>query len=288
MIALNAPAKINLYLHVGPVRRDGLHALASLFVFAERGDVIRVAPARDLSLRVTGPFASALKDLPPEKNLVFRAAQKLAAHCAVRQGAAIELEKNLPIAAGVGGGSADAAAALRALIALWKVDISKAGLSSLAFSLGADVPACMARAPVNVTGAGEVLQKGPALPPLWICLANPRVEMPTGPVFRAFDAAAPAPETPRCAAMPLASYDALARMMAATRNDLEPFAIERAPVIGEVIDHLAAAPGALTARMSGSGATCFALFASLASADRAARRARAEGWWAMASPLIVR
>jgi 4-diphosphocytidyl-2-C-methyl-D-erythritol kinase len=178
---LAAPAKINLYLHIGPLRADRLHDLASLFVFAHDGDVIRVEAAKDLSLKVTGPYAPLLKDLPPEKNLVYRAAELLAREADVRAGAAITLEKHLPVAAGVGGGSADAAAALRALVKLWNVNISETALSRLAFRLGADVPACLARAPVNVSGAGERIEKGPVLPPLWIALVNPRVEMPTGP-----------------------------------------------------------------------------------------------------------
>lgn len=288
MIALTAPAKINLYLHVGPVRRDGLHELASLFVFAEDGDVIRIDDANALSLQVTGPFAGGLATLAPEKNLVYRAAQLLARHCGVTQGAAITLEKHLPIASGVGGGSADAAAALRALVSHWRIDIGDGALSALAFSLGADVPACLARAPVTVTGAGETLTRGPALPPLWICLVNPRVEMPTGPIFRAFDAAHPSPPAPTVATFRAPNYQSLQRAFANTRNDLEPFAIEKAPVIGEVIETLAAAPGAIGARMSGSGATCFALFASKAAAERAARTARPRGWWAMASRLFVR
>jgi 4-diphosphocytidyl-2-C-methyl-D-erythritol kinase len=288
MIALNAPAKINLYLHVGPIRKDGLHELASLFVFAEHGDFIRIQPAKDISLRVTGPFAGALDGLAPEKNLVFRAATLLARHFGVSAGAAITLEKNLPVASGIGGGSADAAEALRALIALWKIDISASALSSLAFSLGADVPACLARAPVNVSGAGEIIRCGPVLPPLWICLANPRVEMPTGPIFRAFDAKFSAPDTPICTPFHAPNYAMLENAMRSTRNDLEPFAIEMAPVIGEVIKQLAAAPGALAARMSGSGGTCFALFASPQAALRASVSARARGWWSMASPLYVR
>lgn len=288
MISLDAPAKINLYLHVGPVRADGFHDLASLFVFAGKGDVIHATPADRLTLDVAGPFADSLAGLVPEKNLVFRAAKSLAAHCNVKSGAAITLEKNLPIASGVGGGSADAAAALLALIKLWNVDISQNALSSLAFALGADVPACLERAPVNVSGAGEVLRPGPALPPLWICLANPRVEMPTGPIFRAFDATYARPEPPRPATMVGVNYASLQKMFLASRNDLEPFAVERAPVIGEVVAFLAACPGALAARMSGSGATCFALFASEAAANRAAARASACGWWSMASPLHVR
>jgi 4-diphosphocytidyl-2-C-methyl-D-erythritol kinase len=288
MIAEVAPAKVNLYLHVGPLRRDRLHDLASLFVFAKDGDVIRVEPAKTLSLRVEGPFANALKDLPPEKNLVFRAAQKLARAAGVTDGAAITLEKNLPVAAGVGGGSADAAAALRALIKLWRADIGDAALARLAFSLGADVPACLARAPVNVSGAGEILSRGPSLPPLWICLVNPRVEMPTGPIFRAFDKAVPAPQAPSCDPFRAVNYAMLRDAMARTRNDLEPFAVARAPLVREAIDALAAAPGAIAARMSGSGATSFALFSSREAASRAAASARSRGWWAMASALFVR
>ena len=288
MIVETAPAKVNLYLHIGPLRRDRLHDIASLFVFAEDGDVIRAKAAPELSLDVAGPYADALKGLAPEKNLVWRAAERLAALAGVKTGAAITLEKNLPIAAGVGGGSADAAAALRALRRLWNADVSDAALSALAFSLGADVPACLARAPVNVSGAGEKLAPGPALPPLWICLVNPRVEMPTGPVFRAFDAGTLQPQQPELVTARIASYDALTAALRAARNDLEPFAVARAPVVKTVIDTLADAPGALIARMSGSGATCFALFASAPAASRAAALARSCGWWALASRLHVR
>lgn len=288
MIVETAPAKINLYLHIGPLRRDGLHDLASLFVFAEDGDVIRAAPSQTLSLDICGPYAHALAGLPPENNLVWRAAERLAALGGVEPRAAITLEKNLPIASGVGGGSADAAAALRALRRLWKLDVSDAALSSLAFSLGADVPACLARAPVNVSGAGEKLSPGPSLPPLWIALVNPRVAMPTGPVFRAFDAGTPKPQQPALAAPTVATYEALIGALKSSRNDLQPFAVARAGVVGNVIDALSAAPGALIARMSGSGATCFALFASDAAARRAAVSARARGWWALASRLHLR
>lgn len=288
MIALAAPAKINLYLHIGPVRCDGLHDLASLFVFAHDGDVIRAEPAKSLSLQVTGPYAALLQDLPPEKNLVYRAAEMLAREAGVETGAAITLEKNLPVAAGVGGGSADAAAALRALTKLWNIDIGDAALARLAFRLGADVPACLAEAPVNVSGAGERIENGPVLPPLWVALVNPRVEMPTGPIFSAFDKAHAAPARPRLANFRAATYAQLSQAMDATRNDLESFAIEKAPVIREVIDGLASAPGAIAARMSGSGATCFALFASAQAAARAAQAAKARGYWAMASALHVR
>ena len=286
MITETAPAKINLYLHVGPVRDDGLHELASLFVFAEDGDRVTAAPSGDLSLEVTGPFAPALADLPPEDNLVLRAAATLREACGVTSGAALTLEKNLPVAAGIGGGSADAAAALRALVRLWDADIGEDALVRLAFSLGADIPACLAGAPVNVTGAGETMAAGPALPPLWVCLVNPGVETPTGPIFRAFDAAHPAPAAPALAMLtPPSGYDALQAMLTASRNDLQPFAVEGAPAIAEVLEVLEKAPGALIARMSGSGATCFAVFDSETGARRAEDEARGRGWWAMASRL---
>ncbi|MEX6633123.1 4-(cytidine 5'-diphospho)-2-C-methyl-D-erythritol kinase [Hyphococcus lacteus] len=288
MIVENAPAKINLYLHIGPVRSDGLHDLASLFAFTEKGDVIRVENSRSLSLKISGPFSHLLKDLPPENNLVLRAARALAAHTGTEHGAKITLGKNLPIAAGIGGGSADAAATLRALVKLWHLDISDASLASIAFTLGADIPACLARAPVNVSGAGEVLTKGPMLPPLWACLVNPRVEMPTGPIFQAFDRAHKNP--PAADLIPLATtnYNLLHSGLKSARNDLEPFAQKHAPVIGNVVDMLAGMPGALISRMSGSGATCFALFSSKMSAERASQRAHSFGWWALASRLHVR
>jgi len=293
MITETAPAKINLYLHVGPVRADGLHELASLFVFAEDGDRVSAAPAAGLSLEVTGPFAAALDALPAADNLVMRAAARLREAGGVAAGAALTLEKNLPIAAGIGGGSADAAAALRALARLWTLDIDEAAFARLAFALGADIPACLAGTPVNVGGAGERMTAGPALPPLWVCLVNPGVETPTGPIFRAFDAAHPAPPEPVFAAIPSSpppssaprAYAPLKEALAGARNDLQPFAVEGAPVIAEVLDLLDAAQGAFCARMSGSGATCFALFEAEDAARRAARDARSRGWWAMASRL---
>lgn len=287
MITEIAPAKINLYLHVGGLRADGLHDLASLFAFTEDGDRISVEKAEEISLRVTGPFAEALAGLPPEKNLVCKAAALLKEQCGVAEGAAITLEKNLPVAAGIGGGSADAAACLRALVALWKVEIGDAALAKLAFRLGADVPACLEKAPVNVTGAGEKRAPGPVLPPLWACLVNPGVDMPTGPVFRAFDAACPSPPPPVTAVLKGVSYDAVTQLMDETRNDLEPIAVSIAPEIAAVIEFLKRQPGALAARMSGSGATCFALFASFGAARRAQENAKGKGWRALASALSI-
>lgn len=286
MIREIAPAKINLHLHVGPPRADGLHAIESLFAFARAGDVVTAAPGDDLSLVVEGPFAGALGRFPIQGNLVWRAAQALRRIAGARAGAALRLEKNLPVAAGLGGGSADAAAALRALVRLWRLDMPGDALARLAFRLGADVPACLAARPAYVGGAGETIDPGPRLAPLWVCLVNPGVETPTGPIFRAFDAACPAPPPPARIRPPaLTDHGALARYFAATRNDLEPHAVARAPVIAEARHFLAARPGALCARMSGSGASVFALFASAAGAARAARAAAGRGWWSLAAEL---
>lgn len=282
MIQETAPAKINLYLHVGPLRRDRLHDLRSLFVFAGGGDVVTAEPARDLSLAVTGPFAGPLLRDPVEGNLVMRAARALRQACGAGAGARLTLDKRLPIASGVGGGSADAAAALRALMKLWRVEMSGDRLRALAFSLGADVPACLSRAPVLVSGAGERLSRAPGLPPLAVCLVNTRVAMPTGPVFRAFDAAAVRPAPPRDPSFAnLSGIDGVRALIAASRNDLEPVAIAREPSVRQAIEILSAAPGALPARMSGSGATVFALFAARTAAARAAQAMRGRGWWAM-------
>lgn len=285
MITEIAPAKINLYLHVGGLRPDRLHDLASLFVFADDGDRIDVEPADDLSLDIKGPFAGPLLGEPTQSNLVMRAARRLRDAAGVRGGARMTLDKRLPIASGLGGGSADAAAALRALIRLWSMTIDERDLRRLAFSLGADVPACLDRRPVEVTGAGEKLSPGPRLPPLWVCLCNPGVAMPTGPVFRAFDARHPCPPPPAIFRPAQARLALLPAFFAATRNDLEAVAIARRPVIQTVIDRLKGRPGAIAARMSGSGASVFGLFSSAVAAQRAATVMRGEGWWSMSARL---
>lgn len=289
MIVEIAPAKINLYLHVGGLRRDRLHEIASLFVFAEAGDLVSAAPAKQLTLDVTGPFGGALGREPVERNLVYRAARLLQQSFDVEQGARLTLDKRLPIASGVGGGSADAAAALRALRRLWKVDVDDAALRALAFTLGADVPACLDRAPTFVAGAGETLAPGPSLPPLFVALVNPRIAMPTGPVFRDFDRAHPQPARPcgwPCARV--STYADVSTALALSRNDLEPFAASRAPVIRDVAAALRSAPGAIGARMSGSGATVFGLYTSLQAAARAAALASGRGWWSMSAALSAK
>lgn len=286
MIEESAPAKLNLYLHVGPRRRDGLHELSSLFVFAGEGDRIAVAPAPDLSLKIEGPFAGELARLPVEHNLALKAARALKAASGATAGAAIRLDKKLPLASGIGGGSADAAATLRALARFWNVRLPAAEWRRLAFSLGADVPACLEGVPVFVSGAGERLSAGPVLPPLWAALVNPRIKMPTGPVFRDFDRANPAPDPPlRPPGTRIADYRGLVRWLAGTRNDLQPIAAARNLAVASVLGFLSDSAGCLAARMSGSGATVFGLYSSGEAASRAARRAAGRGWWSMSGPI---
>jgi 4-diphosphocytidyl-2-C-methyl-D-erythritol kinase len=267
-----APAKINLHLHVVGRRDDGYHLLDSLVVFAGVGDRLSVSPADDLALAVVGPFAGGLGQAAD--NLVLRAARALADQLGRRAGVRLVLEKNLPVASGIGGGSADAAATLRLLCRFWRVETD---LPPLAARLGADVPVCLRGRPALMAGIGEVLAPAPALPEMGIVLVNPGVAVSTPAVFQArrggFSAVAqfPAQGWPDAAS--------LAADLRGRRNDLERAASGLAPVIGDVLDAVAAAPGCLLARMSGSGATCFGLFASAAEARRAAGGITGAGWW---------
>ena len=282
--AMRARAKLNLYLHVLGRRADGYHILDSLVAFADVGDEIRVRPADDLSIALDGPFASALQGAPPEDNLVWRAAVRLAEAAGVPARARIELTKILPVASGIGGGSADAAAALHLLSALWGVCLDDGALRRLAFSLGADVPMCLAGVPAYAGGAGEVLDPAPALPSAHAVLVNCGVAVATKDVFArrtgAYSDAARFAEAPSDAA-------ALSRLLAARRNDLDAPARAIAPEIDRTIAALERARGCLLARMSGSGATCFGLFADEADARVAAARIGMEqpGWWVAAAAL---
>lgn len=277
-----ARAKVNLYLHVVGRRPDGYHLLDSLVAFASVADLLEAEPAAGLALQVDGPFAA---DAPAgEGNLVLRAARALAQAAGVRAGAALRLTKNLPVAAGLGGGSADAAAALRLLGELWGVSLPDARLAELALGLGADVPACLYGRPCHVGGVGERLQPAPPLPEIGLVLANPGLPLPTQQVFRRFNDAF---TTPSRLIEPPTDAAELASALRRRRNDLEGAAREIAPGIGAVLSRLAALPGALLARMSGSGATCFAIFSSTAEATRAADvLSRAEpSWWTAAGCL---
>ncbi|MBV9015986.1 MAG: 4-(cytidine 5'-diphospho)-2-C-methyl-D-erythritol kinase [Alphaproteobacteria bacterium] len=280
-----APAKVNLYLHVVGKRADGYHLLDSLIAFADIGDEVTAAPADTMSLAVAGPEAEALAGLGDD-NLVMRAARLLAARAAIGKGAALHLEKRLPAAAGIGGGSSDAAATLRALSRLWGGPLDNANLMALALELGADVPACLAARPVWVGGVGERLERAAALPSAGIVLANPRRPLPTADVFRCRSGAFSAAD--RFDPMP-ADAASLAAVLVSRRNDLTDAAASLVPEIGIVLGRLSGLPGALLARMSGSGATCFALFpnrdAALAAGQALA--AAEPGWWSAAGALLA-
>lgn len=266
-------AKVNLFLHVVGRRDDGYHLLDSLAVFPDIGDSLRGAPDDGLSLTVTGPFAAALAG--EADNLVLRAARLLAAR-GVAGGARLVLEKNLPVASGVGGGSADAAAALRLLARLWRVAVP----DDLAIGLGADVPVCLAQVPARMGGVGELLSAAPALPAFGMVLANPRLAVATPAVFGA--RAASGAGFSAAASLPAGWPDAvaMARDLAGTTNDLQDAAVALCPAIAEVLAALAALPGCRLARMSGSGATCFALFDDAGTARHAVAGLSGDCWWA--------
>ncbi len=272
-----APAKVNLALQVTGRRADGYHLLDSLVVFAEVGDRVRAAPAAELTLEIDGPEAAGLQGAAD--NLVLRAARLLAPG----RGARLQLWKALPVASGIGGGSSDAAATLRGLAMLWGLPLPE---PAAVLRLGADLPVCLAAAPARMRGIGERLEPVPALPEAFLVLVNPRVQVATPAVFarlaRRENPALPAPG-------PWPDAAALADWLRQTRNDLEPAALELAPAIGGALAALAAQPDCLLARMSGSGATCFGLFARRAAAEAAASaiRAAAPSWWVAASALLA-
>jgi 4-diphosphocytidyl-2-C-methyl-D-erythritol kinase len=269
-----APAKVNLFLHIGPLQTDGFHPVCSLMVFADVGDRLRLEPGGGFA--VEGPFAEELAGLDPADNLVMRAAAALG-----RAPVRLVLEKQLPVASGLGGGSSDAGAALRLL----RTAQSDAALEAAAAALGSDGVPCLWARPVIAEGRGERLSPPPSLPPLHAVLVNPRVACPTGAVYRAYDAAPPA-EADR-PPMPAAFEDAAAvvAFLAATRNDLEAPAAGLVPEIARTLAWLRGRPDALFARLSGSGATCFALCEDEAAARRLEADAAAKGWWARACRL---
>jgi 4-diphosphocytidyl-2-C-methyl-D-erythritol kinase len=279
-----ARAKINLYLHVVGRRPDGFHLLDSLVVFAQTGDEISVAPGDTLSLKIVGPFAGKLA--ADDDNLVLRAARGLRDLAGITAGAAIALRKNLPVASGIGGGSADAAATLDALMALWRVAPDRAALERLALSLGADVPVCLAGKASFMGGIGEEIVPAGPLPVAHLLLVNPGIATPTPAVFKArtggFSAAG------RWATPP-SDAKALATALQACGNDLSEAAITVTPAIRDVLAAIAQTESCLLARLSGSGATCFGLYAGTAEAEAARRAILATNpaWWAVAAPIAA-
>jgi len=275
MIVELAPAKINLALHVRARRADGYHELETLFAFLTHGDTITLAHAPAPVFAVTGPFGEVLRR--EGDNLVLRASARFADRFGTSQNLSITLDKHLPIASGIGGGSADAAATLRALATLNGVAPDHPALFEIAEQLGADVPACLLGKSAIGTGRGEHLVPIDGLTGTPVLLVNPGVAVSTGPVFRGWD------KIDR-GAIPAGT---LIEQALSGRNDLEPAARVIAPVIGEVVALLAAQPGVLLARMSGSGATCFALFETPAMRAAAAAiiGATQPGWWCLESAL---
>jgi 4-diphosphocytidyl-2-C-methyl-D-erythritol kinase len=274
--AFPAFAKINLFLHVGDKRSDGFHPLQSLAVFTDFGDRLGAEEADELSLILDGPFAGALAG---GDNLVLKAARALAERAGRPAQAKLALTKNLPVASGIGGGSADAAAALRALASLWRLSLDENVLREIAAALGSDVPVCLASRPAFMEGRGEILTSLKALPRLPLLLVNPGLAVSTNDVFAMLgDRRGVGMKLPPAGFSDLAD---LLRFLETTSNDLEAPARVMQPVIDEVLKDLMRLPGTLFARMSGSGATCFALMSDDDGCIRAASilKGRRPGWW---------
>ena len=280
LLTETARAKINLTLRVVGCRADGYHDLESLVAFADVADTLTLDPGADLGLDVSGPFAAVSGDTAD--NLVLKAHAALSADVAGLKAGHFALEKNLPVAAGIGGGSADAAAALRLLARVNGLAFDDARLMTAALKVGADVPVCLASRACVMTGVGERLTPPLHLPRLPAVLVNPGVLLATRDVFSAYaGTAAAGPSLGNVPRQP----GALIEFLKTHGNDLTEAAIVRAPVVGEVLNALAALPGVQLTRMSGSGSTCFALLASDEDAAAAARRLRAErrDWWVVAT-----
>ncbi|MFN3522333.1 MAG: 4-(cytidine 5'-diphospho)-2-C-methyl-D-erythritol kinase [Phenylobacterium sp.] len=276
-----APAKINLFLHVGAPGVDGYHPLCSLMVFADVGDRVGVYASDGLELQVGGPFGRALA--AEADNLVLRAARAIIARGrGPMRPVGLTLEKRLPVAAGLGGGSSDAGAALRLLREALGVPLDDAGLEAVAAELGADGPACLWGRPVLAEGRGERLTAAPVLPVLDAVLVNPGVPVSTPAVFRALDASGAFSDvTPPPMPEAFERVEEVAAWLSVLRNDLQAPAVAQAPQIADVLACLEDERETLLARMSGSGATCFALCAGDYEAESLAERIEAlrPEWW---------
>lgn len=280
----DAPAKVNLTLHVTGRRGDGYHLIDSLVVFADVADQLTVAPASDLRLSVSGPFAQGVPT--DQRNLVLRAALTLQRVRNVTQGAAITLEKRLPNAAGIGGGSADAAAVIRLLAQLWGVRPLGATAPE-AVALGADVPACLTGpGALRVSGIGDVLEPIPDLPNCALVLVNPRISVPTTSVFDGLQSKSNSPmDQPPYRA----DFDGFASWLQRQRNDLLPPARLLAPEIDVALKQITALPAVAAAGMSGSGATCYALVRDMAVARQVARVVQVShmDWWVAPAAVLT-
>lgn len=280
-----ARAKINLSLRILGRNPDGYHELRSLVVFAETGDLLTARPDADLSLTLEGPFASSLEG--EADNLVLRAARGLREIAGVTSGAHITLEKNLPVASGIGGGSADAAATLRALMRLWNVAPDEVALERLALSLGADVPVCLDPRPAMMCGIGERVSRLARYPGFGLLLVNPLKLLSTASVFRALAAPAIDVAQPDMQLPDFSSLDDLLAWVSEEPNDLQAPATAILPEIGSVLSSIAETKGCRLARMSGSGATCFGIYRSIVDAEAAVRTLSAfrPSWWVKAATV---
>lgn len=267
-ITLTAPAKLNLYLHILGRRLDGYHLLESLFVFTKFGDVITLHPSPSLSLTINGPFQSAFLHTPIEKNLVYQAALLLQKRYKVKKGANIHLNKHIPISAGLGGGSSDAATVLKGLNILWGLNLDESTLCEIGLSLGADIPACIIGKPAIVSGIGETIHPI-FFPNLWVLLVNPLFPLSTQQIFQHFQIQNILFSQSIEKEIDGKNWQHLQKILAKNHNDLERVALQLHPEIDKLLTLLSEQPGCELARMSGSGPTCFALFSDLLLAQKA-------------------
>lgn len=279
-LTYTAPAKINLYLHVTGKRPDGYHILESIVVFAaDINDIISITPAPTLSLEITGSFADRLEE--SDDNLILQAARLLAKETGYTSGAHITLDKSIPVAAGIGGGSSDAAATLQLLNTLWNTKLPQKELMQLGLTLGADVPVCLMGKAAFMSGIGDIVTPMDALPPLYALLVNSYTGLPTREVFSALkgDEYAPIGGIPIKPSIP---------WLMQQHNNLERPAVILLPSIDEMLYNLRDLQGCMFSRMSGSGSTCFGLFPSIEEAEAAQTTIAAQhpDWWARTTQLV--
>ena len=280
--ALDAPAKLNLFLHVTGRRADGYHLLNSLVAFTEVGDRVTVHSSDELTLQTVGPFSEGL-ETDPDRNLILRAARALRDDYGTEKGGAFRLAKNLPVSSGIGGGSVDAAAALRLLTKCWRAQLDDSDLARIGLAIGADLPVCISGTPSIMAGIGDDLTPQPPFPPCGVALINGGEAVSTPAVFAArqggFSSAVDW-RTP-------GGFDEFVAQLRSTSNDLEPTAISVSPVIRDVLSKLGESKGCALARLSGSGGTCFGLFEHPKDAEKAVTQIRDQqpDWWCVATRL---
>lgn len=288
-ITVLAPAKINLFLHIIGRRTDDYHLLESLFAFADIGDKLTLKEADEISFRVEGPFKEICEraGCDGEGNLVYKAAKELS-KILPGKGAEIILEKNLPLSAGLGGGSSDAAAVLKGLQILWNAEVDEDALFKLALELGADVPACLLGVPCFVAGIGEEITPLDEFQTLELVLVNPKRPLSTPQVFKSFKEAS-RPFTPPLGLTPDIN-ESQERLLGETHNDLQGPAIALAPDVAKILGALEGSDGNILARMSGSGASCFGIFESQEQSEKATAWLAREhpNWWVAGTRLSKR